>query len=142
MQPDGRLIQHIQHAAQPRANLRRQPDALPFAAGERRRRAVQRKIVQPHRIQKLQPLDDLALQPVRDEPLAPGEVHRPRTGQRPLQRKPVKSAIDTAEPSLFAPFVREGTQSESSPPATPAAAAGPCSAGTVVADMYCIMYSR
>ncbi len=32
MQPDGWLIQHIQHADQPRANLGCQPDALCLAA--------------------------------------------------------------------------------------------------------------
>jgi hypothetical protein len=33
MQPDGRLIEHVQHAAQLRADLRGQADALRFAAG-------------------------------------------------------------------------------------------------------------
>ncbi len=59
VQPDRRLIQHIQHPAQPRTNLRRQPDPLPLAARQRRRLPVQRKILQPHRVQKLQPLDNL-----------------------------------------------------------------------------------
>ena len=33
MQADRRLVEHVQHAAQLRADLRRQPDALRFAAG-------------------------------------------------------------------------------------------------------------
>ncbi len=40
MQPDGRLIQHVQHAHQPRADLGRQADALRLAAGERAGRTV------------------------------------------------------------------------------------------------------
>ena len=41
MQPDGRLVQHVQHAAQLGADLRSQPDALRLAAGQRGRGAVQ-----------------------------------------------------------------------------------------------------
>ena len=47
MQPDGRLVQHVEHAAQLGSDLRGQPDALAFAAGERGRRAVQRDVAQP-----------------------------------------------------------------------------------------------
>ena len=36
MQADGRLIKDVTDAAQVRAELRRQPDALRFAAGQRR----------------------------------------------------------------------------------------------------------
>ena len=42
MQADGRFVQHITHALQVRAQLRRQPDALRLAAAQRRRGAVQR----------------------------------------------------------------------------------------------------
>ncbi len=35
MQADGWLVEHIEHAGQPRADLRGEPDALAFAAGER-----------------------------------------------------------------------------------------------------------
>ena len=41
MQSDGGLIQHVQHAAKFRADLRRQPDALRLAAGQRGRRPLQ-----------------------------------------------------------------------------------------------------
>ncbi|MCK7519432.1 MAG: hypothetical protein MZV64_17720 [Ignavibacteriales bacterium] len=40
VQADRRLIQHVQHAHQPRADLRRQADALRLAARERAGRAV------------------------------------------------------------------------------------------------------
>ena len=39
VQPDRRLVEHVQHAAQPRADLRSEPNALRFAAGKRCRRA-------------------------------------------------------------------------------------------------------
>ena len=43
MQADGRLVEDVADAAQVRAELRREPDALRFAAGERRRGAVERR---------------------------------------------------------------------------------------------------
>ena len=36
MQPDRRLVEHVEHAGQLRADLRRQADPLAFSAGERR----------------------------------------------------------------------------------------------------------
>ena len=68
MQPDGRLVQHVQHAAQLRPDLRRQTDALRLAAGKRGRRAFQAEIIQPDRREKLQPPPDL----VHD---AAGDLH-------------------------------------------------------------------
>ena len=47
VQPDRRLVEHVKHAAQLGADLRRQPYPLRLAAGERRGRAVQAQIVQP-----------------------------------------------------------------------------------------------
>ena len=35
MQADGRLVEHVEHAAQVGAELRGEPDALGFAAAER-----------------------------------------------------------------------------------------------------------
>ncbi len=35
VQPDRRLVEHIEHAGQPRADLRGEPDALAFAARQR-----------------------------------------------------------------------------------------------------------
>jgi hypothetical protein len=43
MQADGRLVEHVAHALQVRAELRREPDALRLAARERRRRAIERR---------------------------------------------------------------------------------------------------
>ena len=35
VQPDRRLVEHVEHADEPAADLRREPDALRLAAGER-----------------------------------------------------------------------------------------------------------
>jgi hypothetical protein len=35
VQPDRRLVEHVQHAREPGADLRREADALRLAAGER-----------------------------------------------------------------------------------------------------------
>ena len=62
MQPDGRLVQHIAHALQVTAQLRRQTDALRLAAAQRRRAAVQRQVAQAHLFEKLQPAADFGHQ--------------------------------------------------------------------------------
>ena len=46
MEPDARLVEDVEHADQSAADLRRQTDALAFAAGKRGSRAGQREIVQ------------------------------------------------------------------------------------------------
>ena len=57
--PMRRLVEDVEHAHEPGADLRRQPDALGLAAGERRRAALEREVVEPHVDQEPQPLDDL-----------------------------------------------------------------------------------
>ena len=59
VQADGGLVQHVEHAGEPRADLRGEPDALALAARQRARRARQGEIVEPHVDQELQPLADL-----------------------------------------------------------------------------------
>ena len=48
MEPDAGLIEHVEHAGQPRTNLRGQADALRFAAGQAPRGARQRQVVEAH----------------------------------------------------------------------------------------------
>ena len=55
MQADRRLVEDVQHADQPAADLARQPDALHLAAGKRRGGAVQVEIFQADVFQELQP---------------------------------------------------------------------------------------
>ena len=59
VQADARLVEDVEHAHQPAADLAGQADALPLAARQRRRRAVQRQVVQAHVEHELQPVADL-----------------------------------------------------------------------------------
>ena len=59
VQPDRRLIQHVQHAHQARADLGCQADALRFAAGKRACGALQGQVIQPDIDQEAQPFTDL-----------------------------------------------------------------------------------
>ena len=59
VQPDARLVQDVQHAAQPRTDLAGQPDPLGFAAGERRGGPRQRQVIQPDAQQEPDPRTDL-----------------------------------------------------------------------------------
>ena len=55
VQADRRLVEHVHHAGQARADLRREADALRLAAGQRFRRAVERQVVEADVVQELQP---------------------------------------------------------------------------------------
>ena len=58
VQADRRLVEHVEDADQRGADLRRQADALPFAAGERLRRSIEREVVEPDVDQEAEPRDD------------------------------------------------------------------------------------
>ena len=58
MQTDGRLIQHIQHAGQVRADLGGQPDALGFPARQCAGQPVQSQILETHILEELQAAAD------------------------------------------------------------------------------------
>ena len=60
VEPDRRLVEDVQRVDERRPQRGRQVDALRFAAGERRRQAVERQVVQPDVAQESQPLADLA----------------------------------------------------------------------------------
>ena len=66
VQADRRLVQHVQHADQPGADLGGQPDPLRLAAGQRRRRPVQRQVVQADVEQEAEPGVDLLEHPPGD----------------------------------------------------------------------------
>ena len=55
VQADGRLVQHVEHAAQARADLRGQANALRFAAGKRGGGAVQAEIAEADGEQEIEP---------------------------------------------------------------------------------------
>ena len=60
MESNRRLVEHVEHAGEVRADLRGEANALPFAAGQRRGAAAEREIADADVIQKPQPLLDLA----------------------------------------------------------------------------------
>ena len=66
MQADGRLVQHVQRAHQPRTQRSRQLNALRLTAGERGSQAIEREIFQPYIVQVAQPVVNLLQQLVRD----------------------------------------------------------------------------
>ncbi len=80
MQADGRLVEHVAHAAQIAAELRRQPDALRLAAGERGRAAVQPQIAQAHLLHEGQARTDFAQGVAHDLGFARGEFQRAEPG--------------------------------------------------------------
>ena len=49
VQPDRRLVEHVERVDELRAERVREPDALRLAAGERARRAIQREVVRARR---------------------------------------------------------------------------------------------
>src|SRR5690606_16833504 len=60
VQADRRLVEHVEHAREPRADLRRKTDALRLAARQRPGRAAQRQVVEAHAEQELKADADLA----------------------------------------------------------------------------------
>ena len=59
VQPDRRLVEHVEHAGQAGADLRGEPDALALAAGQRAGGARQRQVIEPDIDQEFQPRADL-----------------------------------------------------------------------------------
>ena len=69
VQPDGRLVQNIQHPHQAATDLGGQPDPLALAAGQRSGTAAESQVAKAHGLQKAQPGADLLQNPIRDEHL-------------------------------------------------------------------------
>ena len=74
VQPDRRLVEHVEHADQARADLGRQPDPLGLAAGQRAGRPVEGEVVEADVEQEVEPLLDLLQHPLGDLPLAGAQV--------------------------------------------------------------------
>ena len=66
VQADRRLVEDIEHARQPRADLRGEADALALAARQRAARPRQRQIIEPDVAQENQPVADLLQDAVGD----------------------------------------------------------------------------
>ena len=76
MQADRRLVQHIQRTYQLRAERSRELNALRFSAGESRREAIEREVVEPDRVEKMQPLLNLVQDAAGDLLLHGRELQR------------------------------------------------------------------
>ncbi len=62
MKADAGLIEDVEDSCKPCADLRGEPDALGFATGKGAALAIQCQVAEPHIAEKLQPLQDLALE--------------------------------------------------------------------------------
>ena len=87
MQADRRLVEDVEHADQPAADLPGQPDPLHFAAGKRRRGAVEREILEPHVAEELQPAADF-LEHLGGDLLAAWRPDPARRRTRPRRKPP------------------------------------------------------
>ena len=76
MQADRRLVEHVEHADQPGADLGGQPDPLRLAAGQRARSTRQRQVLQPDVEQEAQPRLDLLEHLAGDRLLAGAQSER------------------------------------------------------------------
>ncbi len=106
VQPDARLVEDVEHAHQPGADLGRQPDPLRLATGQRARGPVEREVVEADVEQEPEPLLDLLEHPLGDLALARRQVdvaeelgrlvdrHRADLGDV-LQRRRSVTALDT-----------------------------------------------
>ena len=77
VQPDRGLVQDVEDAHQPRADLGGQPDPLGLAPGQRPRRPVEGQVVQADVEQEVQSLLDLLEHPLGDLPLAGRQLEGP-----------------------------------------------------------------
>ena len=74
VEPDRGLVEDVEDAHQRRADLGGEPDPLRLAAGERRRRPLERQVADPDAVQEAQALGDLAHHEARDRALGLGQL--------------------------------------------------------------------
>ena len=85
VQADGGFVEDVEDAAEARADLRGEADALAFAAGEGGGGAVEREVAEADGVEEFEALDDLALEAVGDDAVAAGEVHGAGGGEGALE---------------------------------------------------------
>ena len=88
VQPDRRLVEHVHHPGEARADLRGEPDALRLAARQRLGGPIERQVVESDVDQEAQPVEDLAHDALADH--LPGAWQRERVEpfERLAQREP------------------------------------------------------
>ena len=109
VQPDGRLVEHVQRADERRPQRRREVDPLRFAARERGRQAIQREVVEPDVAQKRQPAANLLEHLVRDRRFLVRHLEAAEEGVRLADRQrrhPIDRAAGDAHVARLAPQPR------------------------------------
>ena len=82
VQPDGRLVQDVEHPYQAGADLRGQTDPLRLATRQRARATREREIPHPHVDEEFEARADLGHGPLGDERLGVGQFNRLQEAQR------------------------------------------------------------
>ena len=99
MQADGRLVEHVEHSREVRAYLSREPDSLPFSAGQRCRTPIQRQVPDADIVEKAEPLADFAQHASGNQLLAVGQLetleHLERVADRQVDVLGDASAFDS-----------------------------------------------
>ena len=108
VQADRRLVEHVDDAGQLGADLAGEADALALAAGERRRRAVERQVGEAHVEQEAQARADLLQQLRGDLGLRALQLERVEEGVRLGDRERGHSAI--VRPAIFTPSASRRTR--------------------------------
>ena len=93
VQSDGGLVQDVEHAHEPGADLGGEPDALGLAARERGRGPLQREVVEPHVHEEAQTLTNLLHDGQGDDSRLAGEAQPLEKGQR-LGRRHLGDIVD------------------------------------------------
>ena len=76
VEADRGLVEHVQHAREIGADLRRKPDPLPLAARQRGGAAAQGQVADADIVEESQAFLDLAQDPFGDDRLAVGQIQR------------------------------------------------------------------
>ena len=95
VQPDRRLVEHVEHADEAAADLGGEPDALRLAAGERAGRPDKREVVEPDVEQEAHAGVDLLDHPLGDHAVALGQLERGER-LRPPRRWEAAEVVDVA----------------------------------------------
>ena len=86
VQADRGLVEHVEHAHERRADLRGEADALPLAARQRLRRAIERQVVEADVDEEAEARDHRAEQRLGDGALARRAVRWPADKRAPARK--------------------------------------------------------
>src|SRR3546814_5973303 len=93
VEADRGLVEDVEHARQAAADLRREPDALRFAARERAAGAIEVEIIEPDLVEEAEPFEDFLEDALGDLVLLRGEIggERLKEGERDRRRTRLNS---------------------------------------------------